>query len=254
MRLTVIGCASGTPSVSRAHSCYLIHEGDRGYMLDCGDGAASALVRCGIDTSQIGDVFISHTHPDHVIGLPMLIQMEHLKKRSEPLRIHVPLEFERTFADMLLGLYLFPEKMCFEISVLTIDDDFVFDDGGVRIEVSPNAHLAGNTKFVESVGARNLMRCYSFALTTDGRKFAYSSDITGISDLDEIAENADLLLTEGLHVDLADLPGLLAEKGVKRCILTHLPDDFDRESTLQFFEKSGYDSLGFAQERLTVSI
>jgi len=223
-------------------------------MLDCGDGAASALVRCGIDTSRIGDIFISHTHPDHVIGLPMLIQMEHLNRRSETLRIHVPTEFEHAFSDMLRGLYLFPEKMSFEMSVIAIDDDFVFDDGRVRIDVHPNPHLAGNAEFANSVGARNLMQCYSFALTAGGRKFAYSADITSVDDLAVIAEKADLLLTEGMHLDLATLPDLLAKKGVKQCILTHLPDDFDHESALQFFEKSGFGSLGFAMEGLTAAI
>lgn len=254
MMLTVVGCASGMPSPDRAHSCYLIDAGGSMYMFDCGDGAASAMIRCGIDTSRIGEVFISHTHPDHVIGIPMLIQMEHLKRRSGPLRIHVPSEFESTFLDMLRGLYLFPDKMCFEIVVKGIDDDFEFDDGIVHVNAHPNSHLAGNSAFARSEETRNRMQCFSFTTTSDGRKFAYSADIAGVEDLKQISGSADLLLTEGMHIDLADLPDLLSNEGVRRCILTHLPDDFDRAHILRHFEKAGYGNLSFADEGLTAEI
>lgn len=252
MRLIVIGCASGMPSADSAHSCYLIEQAHKLYMLDCGDGAASALVRCDIDTSRIQDIFISHTHPDHVIGLPMLIQMEHLKRRSEPLRVHIPSEFARIFVQMMNGLYLFPEKMCFDIEIVPIDRQFEFKDSTVSIRVFANPHLAGNAEFVKSTQVANLMQCFSFTLEAEGREFAYSADITGIEDLVEIVDGADLLLTEGMHIDLAELPNLLIDKGIGRCVLTHLPDDFNRKGTLRHFEKSGFSGLEFAEEGMEI--
>jgi ribonuclease BN (tRNA processing enzyme) len=252
VKLIVIGCASGMPAADRANSCYLIEASDRFYMFDCGDGAASALERCEIDTSRIQDIFISHTHPDHVIGLPMLIQMEHLKRRSEPLRIHVPSEFAALFSQMLNGLYLFPEKMCFDIEINPIDRDFEFDKDGVRVRTCLNPHLAGNADYVRETQALNLMQCFSFTIESGGRKLAYSADITGIEDLVEIADGADVLLTEGMHIDLTDLPNLLIDKKITQCVLTHLPDDFDRRGTLRHFEKSGFSVLEFAEEGMEI--
>ena len=75
MKLTVIGCSSGTPSGQCSTSSYLIESNGKGYLLDTGDGTAAAIQRLGIDTNDIENIFISHMHSDHSMGLPLLVQM-----------------------------------------------------------------------------------------------------------------------------------------------------------------------------------
>jgi ribonuclease Z len=254
MKLIIVGCSSGMPSANLSHSCYLIEESGRFYMFDCGDGASSALLRCGTDTSAIENVFISHTHPDHVNGLPMFIQMEYLNNRRESLTIHIPSEFEKAFWTTMKGFYLFPEKLNFDIVVRTVDDGYEFDDGGMRIEAHANSHLLGHREFLSSRDFDNRMQCFSFVAQVEGKKLVYSADIGSLDDLRDIALNADLLLTEGMHFDLDQLPALLIEKNVQRCILTHLSDDFGHEVVQQSFSKAGYENLGLASEGQIVDI
>ena len=254
MKLIIVGCSSGMPSPNLAHSCYLVEESGRFFMFDCGDGASSALLRCKTDTSAIENIFISHTHPDHVSGLPMFIQMEYLKNRSEPLTIHIPSEFERVFWMTMRGFYLFPEKLDFEIVVKTIDDGYEFADSGMKVSASANSHLRGHREFLGSTDYDNRMQCFSFVAQTGGKKLVYSADIGSLDDLTDIALDADLLLTEGMHLDLDQLPALLIEKNVQRCLLTHLPDDFPHEAVQQSFSKAGYEDLRFASEGLTVDV
>lgn len=254
MKLTVVGCSSGMPSPDLAHSCYLVEEAGSQYMFDCGGGAASALRRCGIETSSIRTVFISHTHPDHVSGIPMFLQMEYLKNREEPLSIHVPSEFETAFVTMLRGMYLFPEKLRFGVTIHPIDDGFLFDDGGVKVSAFRNSHLGGHREFLESKNYDNRMQCFSFTAQAGGKKLAYSADIGKTDDLNAIADGADLLVTEGMHLDLNALPDLLVNNRVGQCLLTHLPDDFDREFTKTAFGKAGYQNIGFADEGLEITI
>jgi len=168
--------------------------------------------------------------------------------------MHIPSEFAAMFLKMLNGLYLFPEKMCFDIEIDPIDRDFEFEDDEVSVRVFSNPHLAGNADYVRKIEAANLMQCFSFTLEADGRKFAYSADITGVEDLVEIADGSDLLLTEGMHIDLANLPNLLIDKRIAGCVLTHLSDDFDRRGTLRHFEKSGFSGLEFAEEGMEIAI
>ena len=254
MKLIVVGCASGMPSPNLSHSCYLVGEADRLLMFDCGGGAPSALVRCRIDTSSIDNVFISHTHPDHVTGLPMFIQMEYLKNRRESLAIHIPSEFEQPFRAMMQSHYLFPEKINFDIIVKTIQDDFRFREEGVSVRAFANSHLFGHSEFLGRGNYVNRMQCFSFLISSGGKKLAYSADIGCLDDLKLISRDADLLLTEGMHLDLSELPAFLIEQGVRRCLLTHLPDGFDREETRMSFAESGYGSVEFADEGLIVHI
>jgi ribonuclease Z len=254
MKLIIVGCSSGMPSPNLSHSCYLVEESGRFYMFDCGDGASSALLRCGTDTSAIENIFISHTHPDHISGLPMFIQMEYLKNRRKPLIIHLPYEFEKAFWTTMRGFYLFPEKLNFEIVVSTIDDGFEFADTDMKISAHANSHLCGHREFLSSRDYDNRMQCFSFVAKCGGKKLVYSADIGSLDDLRDIALNADLLLTEGMHLDLDRLPALLIEKNVQRCILTHLPDDFGHEAVQRSFSKAGYQNLGFASEGQIVDI
>ncbi len=254
MKLIIVGCSSGMPSPNLSHSCYLVEESGRFYMFDCGDGASSALLRCGIDTSAIENIFISHTHPDHVNGLPMFIQMEYLNNRRASLTIHIPSEFEKALWTTMKGFYLFPEKLNFEIVVRSVDNMFEFDDGSMRIEAHANSHLSGHRECLSSRDYDNRMQCFSFTAKCGDKKLVYSADIGSLDDLRDIALNADLLLTEGMHLDLDQLPALLIEKNVQRCILTHLPDDFGHEAVQQSFSKAGYENLGFASEGQIVDI
>jgi ribonuclease BN (tRNA processing enzyme) len=254
MKLIIVGCSSGMPSPNLSHSCYLVESSGRFYMFDCGDGASSALLKCGTDTSVIENIFISHTHPDHVSGLPMFIQMEYLENRRKPLTVHIPSEFERVFNDLMRSFYLFTEKLNFEIVVKPIDYGYEFAEGIIEIEAHANSHLRGHREFLSSRGYDNRMQCFSFTVQAEGKKLVYSADIGSLDDLKNIALNADVLLAEGMHLDLNQLPAMLIEKNVQRCILTHLPDDFNRVAVQQSFSKAGYENLRLAFEGQIVDV
>jgi len=180
--------------------------------------------------------------------------MEYLRSRTEELTIHVPSEFESPFEDMLRAFYLFPRKLRFDLRVRTIEDNTEYDDGLIQIHARENSHLRGHDEFLQLHNYQNLMQCFSFVVVANSRKLVYSADIGKLDDLADIATDTDLLLTEGMHLDLDRLPHFLIDKNVKHCLLTHLPEGLDRESTITLFTKHGYTSLDFAEEGLTLQI
>jgi len=91
-KATIIGSASGMPVATRAHASFLLEMEEISYLFDVGEGCASSLLRCGVDHDRIFAAFISHMHPDHCIGLPMLLQMMHLSGREHPLTVYLPAE------------------------------------------------------------------------------------------------------------------------------------------------------------------
>ncbi len=254
MKLTVIGCSSGTPSGQCSTSSYLIESNSKGYLLDTGDGTAAAIQRLGIDTKDIENIFISHMHSDHSIGLPLLVQMMKGYKREKHLNVYLPREAEDGFKRLLYMTYLFPDKLGFDIQFTGVERNFEFDDSNIKIEFFQNSHLFGAKEYILNHTIPNRMQCFSFIITADKKKFVYSADIGSIDDLDPIIENADLLLTEGMHVELEKMPELLIEKNVKKLILTHLPEGADKDQIKAMFEKAGFSNVDFASEGMEIEV
>lgn len=257
MRLTVVGCASGFPSPDKAHSCYLIESGGKICMLDCGGGAASALHRLSVETERISGVFISHTHADHFSGLPLFIQMEHLKRREEPLDIHVPSEAAELTRGILVGMYLLPDRLSFQVSVRGLEDGSEIDCCDLTVKSIENSHLRsldGAAEIIAKSNYANQMQCFSFVVRAGSKKLLYSADIAGTGDIADHLTGCDLLVIEGMHIDLEGLPTFLLEKNVENCVLTHLPDGFDCGAARVLFEKLGYTGLSFAEEGMVIEI
>jgi len=82
-----LGSASGMPVPQRASSSYLVEVGERGYLFDMGEGCSSSLLRMDINQESIVAGFISHMHPDHSSGLPLLLQLMYLSNRQAPFEV-----------------------------------------------------------------------------------------------------------------------------------------------------------------------
>ena len=64
-RLILLGTAGGpTPKKARSGPSQIIVVGDRGYVVDCGDGVARQMMSAGVFRT-LRHVFITHHHSDH---------------------------------------------------------------------------------------------------------------------------------------------------------------------------------------------
>ncbi len=109
------------PDPQRACSSILIETANKSYLIDAGEGCATSILRHKIDPLKIRQIFISHTHADHCIGIFMLVQMMHLLENKENIEIYLPEEAVFWFENMFDALYLFREKLkCrFELNPVT---------------------------------------------------------------------------------------------------------------------------------------
>src|SRR6478735_11725692 len=91
MRLTVVGCGDAFGSGGRLQTCYLVDDGPKRFLIDCGATALIGLNRLRIDPNSIETIFISHLHGDHYAGLVWwLIHAQHVAKRTTPLTVVGP--------------------------------------------------------------------------------------------------------------------------------------------------------------------
>lgn len=94
MEVIVLGCGSARPTLYHQPSCQIvsINYGQRLFMIDCGEGAQLGMQRQGLGFSKLTDIFISHMHGDHCLGLPGLLSTLSLQDKGGKLRIHLPAE------------------------------------------------------------------------------------------------------------------------------------------------------------------
>lgn len=86
----VLGNSSATPMYERHPSAQVINYNEQLFLLDCGEGTQSQLIRYGIKSSRISHIFISHLHGDHYLGLVGLISSMHLVGRKSDLHVYGP--------------------------------------------------------------------------------------------------------------------------------------------------------------------
>lgn len=90
MRVTILGNASGGPYYGRSYTAQILETNQHLFLLDCGEGTQMQVFRYKIRIDKCNQIFISHLHGDHVLGLLGLIANWGLKKRTRPLRLISP--------------------------------------------------------------------------------------------------------------------------------------------------------------------
>ena len=84
-----LGTSAARPTVERnVSSVAVIREGET-LLFDCGEGTQRQMMRYGISFA-LNDVFITHFHGDHIIGVIGLFRTLALQGRTEPMRMYGP--------------------------------------------------------------------------------------------------------------------------------------------------------------------
>ena len=85
-----LGTSGGAPTARRGPSALLIRRGGDRLLFDCGEGTQRQLLRSSIGLVDLEQIFITHFHADHYLGLPGLLKTFALRMREAPLTIYGP--------------------------------------------------------------------------------------------------------------------------------------------------------------------
>jgi ribonuclease Z len=89
LSLFFAGTAGSVPSARRGLPALLIRRGADRVLIDCGEGTQRQLVR-SVGLTDLTDIFITHLHADHWLGLPGMLKSFELRDREKPLTVHGP--------------------------------------------------------------------------------------------------------------------------------------------------------------------
>ena len=150
LTLRFLGTSASRPTVERnVSSLALIREGET-LMFDCGEGTQRQMMRYGISFA-LSDIFFTHMHADHMLGVTGLLRTLALQGRTEPMNLYGP-----PGSDKLLwkAITLGSEKQHFEIKVFELTPETPLKRSGyslVPFTVEHGDRLAIGYQLVEEI-------------------------------------------------------------------------------------------------------
>lgn len=161
MSLTVrlLGTSASRPTIERNVSSLAIHREGETLLFDCGEGTQRQMMRYGVSFA-LEDIFFTHMHADHLLGVVGLIRTMALQGRTERLRLWGP----RGAARVLKRA----EGLGFERSTFPVEIEEI--EAGQRIARSGYAIVAYP---VDHRGSASL----GYALVEEDRKGRFNPDL-----------------------------------------------------------------------------
>ncbi len=109
MEAFILGCGGMMPLPYRHLTSVLLRRDGDLFLFDGGEGTQISLRRLNLKWKKIDAIFVSHTHADHVTGLPGILMLSAQVERTEPLYIYGPpkikeyIETSRKVLDMYIN-------------------------------------------------------------------------------------------------------------------------------------------------------
>jgi ribonuclease Z len=151
------GTAGSVPSARRGLPALLVRRGAERILIDCGEGTQRQLLR-SVGLSDVTDIFITHLHVDHWLGLPGLLQTFNLRDRDRPLAIHGP----PGIAELLRSMRRVYGRLCFELQV---------------VELEAGESVRRDTLEIGAVNVRHRVLAYGYVLVEDPRPGRFDAEL-----------------------------------------------------------------------------
>ena len=231
MEAFILGCGGMMPLPYRHLTSVLLRrEGDL-FLFDCGEGTQVSLRRLNLKWKKIDAIFISHTHADHVTGLPGILMLNAQVDRTEPLYIYGPpkikeyVETSRKVLDMYINypivvkeieapcvvhsgkdfyIRAFPldhTKVCVGYTLEELDRPGEFNPDKARelgVPVGPLWAQLQNGFEVQSADGTTVKPEQVLGEKRSGRKFSFVTDTLYKNTIAEEVRGSDLLVCEGM--------------------------------------------------------
>jgi ribonuclease Z len=178
-----LGTSGAVPSAARDTTALVIRAGRTTCLVDVGGSPVQKLRRVGVDPVRLSAVVVTHTHPDHVYGLPSLVQSLAILGRTAPLPVYCRVEHVG-LVQRLLDLFGLADEGL-SVAVVPVEPREgvdVFRTADLALTASPNMHGSmANLAVRGDAGARSVV---------------YSSDTRPCAQVEALARGATALIHE----------------------------------------------------------
>lgn len=234
MEVYVLGCGGMMPLPGRHLTSVLVRREGELLLFDCGEATQISLKRLNLKWKRISTIYISHTHADHITGLPGLLMLSAQVDRTEPLTIVGPkkikeyIETSRDVLDMYINYEIIIQeiedpstpqivketdeyyvkaipldhsKTCVGYTIVEKERPGVFfpeKAKDVGVPVGPMWSILQSGESVKLDDGREILPEDVMGPTRKGRKFSYITDTAYTPQIAPEVYNSDLLICEGM--------------------------------------------------------
>ncbi|MFL5883575.1 MAG: ribonuclease Z [Thermoleophilaceae bacterium] len=144
-----IGTAGSAPTARRSLPATLVRRGGDRLLFDCGEGTQRQLLR-SIGLIDLEQIFITHFHADHFLGLPGMLKTFSLRGRDAPLSVYGPPGLRALFEVLrpVVGKTSFPLEL---------------------VELEPNEEIRRDGYSIAAFAVEHRVRAYGYALVEEER-------------------------------------------------------------------------------------
>ena len=234
MEAFVLGCGGMMPLPYRHLTSVLLRRDGDLFLFDGGEGTQVSLRRLNLKWKKINAIFVSHTHADHVTGLPGILMLSAQVDREEPLYIYGPpkikeyIETSRKVLDMYINypivvkeiqapcvvheekdfvIMAFPldhTKTCVGYTLEEHERPGEFNPQKARelnVPCGPLWSKLQNGEEVQSLDGKTVKPEEVMGAKRSGRKFSFVTDTLYKESIAKEVKNSDLLICEAMFED-----------------------------------------------------
>jgi ribonuclease Z len=156
LSVVFLGTGGSVPTARRATACVLARVGRARLLFDCGEGAQRQMHR-SIGLVQLDDIYITHYHADHYLGVPGLLKTYDLQGRERPLRIVGP----PGLASLFKALSRILGRISYEVDLLELEEGEAVRHEGFEVRCFAVEHQ---------------VRAYGYGLVEDARPGRFDAE------------------------------------------------------------------------------
>ena len=95
-----LGTSGSMPTPRRAPTALLVRRGGERLLFDCAEGTQRQLLVSAVGLIELREIFLTHYHADHYLGLPGMLKTFALRGRDLPITIYGPPGLRDLFASL----------------------------------------------------------------------------------------------------------------------------------------------------------
>jgi len=247
-KLTILGSSNAIASKDSENTHMVLVGEERIVMVDCVNNPIRRLEQAGVDFMDLTDLILTHFHPDHVSGVPLLLMDMWLRGRKKPIHIY-GLHYTLDRMEKLMAMYSWDEwPNFFHVAfhrIPTSEHIKLLDCDEFTILSSPVRHL------IPTLGLR-------FEFKNSKKTLAYSCDTEPCVEVIRLASGADILIHEASgasrgHSSAEQAGQVATQAEVGKLYLIHYPTgDFANENMIAGARRHYQGEVGLAKDYMVL--
>ncbi len=134
--IVFLGTSGSMPTALRGPTAVLVRRGGERLLFDCAEGTQRQMLVSSVGLVELREIFLTHYHADHYLGLPGMLKTFALRGREVPITVYGPPGLRDLFGSLrrIFG------KLTYDYELIELHPGEAIPRGDYRIETFPVAH------------------------------------------------------------------------------------------------------------------